>query len=254
MSIATYAQQLPGKPADILPKTFNPLNLQRQYDGKLLMEQAAKHRQVLSSHPVARPKPTGLKRADGQSVDTVAYFTAAQTYMKNYSFTYDGGDIKIYDIGIAVDGTKVTFKNLFNLYDPDNTYYVNTEYPVEGVYDPQQKTITIPASTNFANATVVGILGGAYVGTLICGTVDEEGTLSPQTELVFNVEGDFEAITTDQSFGVAQYTANGSQSYGQYVTYRSFRAVLPKAGSQLVAFNSSFDFGTTFPTRLSTAA
>ena len=108
MSIATYAQQLPGKPADILPKTFNPLNLQRQYDGKLLMEQAAKHRQVLSSHPVARPKPTGLKRADGQSVDTVAYFTAAQTYMKNYSFTYDGGDIKIYDIGIAVDGTKVT--------------------------------------------------------------------------------------------------------------------------------------------------
>ena len=55
------------------------------------------------------------------------------------------------------------------------------------------------------------------------------------------------AITTDQSFGVAQYTANGSQSYGQYVTYRSFRAVLPKAGSQLVAFNSSFDFGTTFP-------
>lgn len=247
LSIVTYAQQLPGKPADILPKTFNPLNLQRQYDGKLLMEQAAKHRQVLSSHPVARPKPTGLKRADGQSVDTVAYFTAAQTYMKNYSFTYDGGDIKIYDIGIAVDGTKVTFKNLFNLYDPDNTYYVNTEYPVEGVYDPQQKTITIPASTNFANATVVGILGGAYVGTLICGTVDEEGTLSPQTELVFNVEGDFEAITTDQSFGVAQYTANGSQSYGQYVTYRSFRAVLPKAGSQLVAFNSSFDFGTTFP-------
>ena len=85
------------------------------------------------------------------------------------------------------------------------------------------------------------------MGTLICGTVDEEGTLSPQTELVFNVEGDFEAITTDQSFGVAQYTANGSQSYGQYVTYRSFRAVLPKAGSQLVAFNSSFDFGTTFP-------
>lgn len=84
LSIATYAQQLPGKPADILPKTFNPLNLQRQYDGKLLMEQAAKHRQVLSSHPVARPKPTGLKRADGQSVDTVAYFTAAQTYMKNY--------------------------------------------------------------------------------------------------------------------------------------------------------------------------
>lgn len=73
LSIATYAQQLPGKPADILPKTFNPLNLQRQYDGKLLMEQAAKHRQVLSSHPVARPKPTGLKRADGQSVDTVAY-------------------------------------------------------------------------------------------------------------------------------------------------------------------------------------
>ena len=37
LSIATYAQQLPGKPADILPKTFNPLNLQRQYDGKLLM-------------------------------------------------------------------------------------------------------------------------------------------------------------------------------------------------------------------------
>ena len=249
MSLGVWAQKVATDVgAGILPKEFNPWKVQRQFDHKRLLEAAG--RSGVAGKPSAKrmQKVTGMRRADGQEVDTTYYFTAVQTYMKNYQFNYEGGDVEIYNVGIAIDGNKVTFKNLFDLYDPaESEYWRNTEYTVDGVYDPVAKTITIPTSTNFANATVVGMIANTYVATLVSGTVDEEGTLSPDAELVFNVEGDFEAITTSQSFGVAEYTQDGSQSYGQYKTYRSFRAVLPKAGSELVAFNNSFDFGETFP-------
>jgi len=176
----------------------------------------------------------------------VSYFTVAQSYYKNYAFTYAGGEILTYNIGVAVDGTKVTFTNLFNMYDP-NSWSVSVDYPIEGVYDANNKTITFKTSTNFENATVAGKIYDYYVGVLVSGTVSEDGKLSPADELVFNVEGDFERIYTNQSFGIAEYTPDGSSSYGQYKMYRSFSANLPKEGAKLLIFNNNIEFGQNYP-------
>lgn len=237
---------------DALPKSFDPWNVQRQFNHDLLLKSVSKdgkaktmaERQRMAA---TKSKRKALRRADDATVDTVTYFTATQTYMKNYVFNYDGGDITTYNVGVAVDGTKVTFKNMFNLYDPTIAWYTNTEYNVEGTYDPVAKTITIPTSSNFANATVVGDIAGYYTAILVSGTVDEEGKMSPDANLVFNVIGDFDAITTNQSFGIAEYTRDGSQSYGMYKTYRKFYAAIPKAEAQIITFNNSFSFVETFP-------
>lgn len=238
---------------EALPKNFDPLQVQRQFDHDSMLKslkkngttKAASERQSLTKRKATVSK--SLRRADGQTVDTVQYFAATQTYLKNYVFNYNGGDIKTYNVGIAVDGTKVTFKNMFNLYDPTITWYTNTEYDIEGTYDPTAKTITVPTSSTFANATVVGEIGGYYTAILVSGTVDENGKMAPDANLVFNVIGDFEAITTDQSIAVAEYTKDGSQSYGMYKTYRKFYAALPTSSAKLITFNNNFEFGETFP-------
>lgn len=228
-----------------IPEDINPWSAQRQFDMNLLKELIPEGA-VKGKSKVEQPRKA-MKRADGLAVDTVDYFAVAQSYYKSYTFTYEGGDILTYDLGIAVDGTKVTFKNLFNLYDPNETYYTNSEYPVSGTYDPEAKTITIPTSTVFANATVVGEIMGYYTGVLVSGTVDEEGTVSPDDNLVFHVEGDFDKIYTDQAFGVSEYTPDGSTSYGIYKFYKSFQVVKPKAGAELIKFNDIIDYGEIFP-------
>lgn len=224
-----------------IPEDINPWSAQRQFDMNLL-KKLIPEGAVKDKSKVEQPR-RAVKRADGFAVDTVDYFAVAQSYYKSYTFTYEGGDILTYDLGIAVDGTKVTFKNLFNLYDPNETYYTNSEYPVSGTYDPKAKTITIPTSTVFANATVVGEIMGYYTGVLVSGLVDEEGNIAPDDNLVFHVEGDFDKIYTDQAFGVSEYTPDGSASYGIYKFYKSFQIVKPKAGAELIKFNDIIDYG-----------
>lgn len=106
-----------------IPEDINPWSAQRQFDMNLLKELIPEGA-VKGKSKVEQPR-RAMKRADGLAVDTVDYFAVAQSYYKSYTFTYEGGDILTYDLGIAVDGTKVTFKNLFNLYDPSETYYTN---------------------------------------------------------------------------------------------------------------------------------
>lgn len=223
-----------------IPEDINPWSAQRQFDMNLLKELipegAAKDRAE-----VEKQRKT-MNRADEVVTDTTSCFAVAQSYYKDYKFTYDGGDVLTYDIGIAVDGTKVTFTKLFNLYDPTDEFNTNSDYPVSGTYDSDAKTITIPTSTVFANATVVGELMDYYSCVLISGSIDKNGNISTDDNLVFHVEGDFDKIYTDQAFGVSMYTSDGT-SYGVYQLYRKFQLVKPKAGVELVKFNDVVDYG-----------
>lgn len=135
-----------------------PLNLRRcapKEALKMLVPQTRKA-QKNSIQPLVRK---GLQRAD-ETVDTVEYFAVARSFHHSYTFDPNNGDVKTYKIGVAIDGTKVTFKNLFNLYD-STAYSPTTEYPVSGTYDATAHTITIPTSTVFSEATVVA---GFYEG------------------------------------------------------------------------------------------
>ncbi len=238
---SAFAQQ-GSAPAVQLPANFNPWSLQAQYDQSQLEKAVPSNGEKIQHFT----KRAGLKRADGAEVDTVQYFTAIQTYRKNYVFSYTEGEIRTYNVGIARDGNKVSFSNLFNLYDP-TSWSPNHENVIEGTYDEANKTITIPSKTNFNEATVVGDIYGYYVATLVSGTVNSEGTLTAADELVFHVEGDFESIWTEQAFGIMEYSQNGENNYGQYIMYRRFTATAPTEDGKLIAFNSAYEFGETFP-------
>lgn len=198
--------------------------------------------------PAVRPqsKP-GLMRNVRKEAAAKQYTVAAQTYHSSYVFNYEGGDVKTYSIGIAVDGDQVTISNFFNLEAQSTEWAVGVDYDVVGTYDATAKTITIPTSTNFDNATVAGTIGTYYTEVLACGEVTEDGKLAPADELVFNVIGDFEAIETDMSFGIINYTNDGSFSYGTQTLYRRFYAQLPSDEPKLMCFNESFNLGETFP-------
>ena len=184
------------------------------------------------------------------TIDTISYFTAAQSYYAGYSFNADGGDVKTYHVGVAVNGNQVTFKNFFNLYNP-NSYAPNVEYDMTGTYDATAKTITIPASTSFANATVVGDLMNYYKGTLIAGQISEEGKITPDENLVLYVDGDFDRIySKGQVIGVAMWTPDGSTNYGVSSSSALLKEIsinLPKEGSDLLLFQKSLNFGSTYP-------
>ena len=195
----------------------------------------------------AQPKaPRRQLARAGEDVDTVDYFVALQSTMRNYRFEPNGGDILTHDAGIAREGNKVTFHNLFGLYDPAD-YSPTTEYDFTGTYDEATKTITVPTSTVFSKATIVASISNYYIGTLVCGQIDDSGTLYPEDNLIFHVEGDFEKFTCDQSIGITYTMPDGSASYGLYKSYRRIVTCLPKETGDLITFNESLDLGRTFP-------
>ncbi len=234
-----------------MPKTFNPLSLQRQFDQNLLQELAKKSKSggtpVENNRLQVAKARTGkqLNRV-GEAVDTVDYFTVAQSYYTDRSFVKDGGDVLPYKIGVAIDGTKVTFTNFFNLYDP-TSWSPAHDYPISGTYDAAKKTITIPTKSSFAEATVCGDFWGTYPAVLMCGTVDETGKLAPDNELVFTVEGDFDRITTDQAVCAFMYSPDGSQSYGTQEAFKRIYIQKPSAGAKLVTMATKVDLGASFP-------
>jgi len=194
--------------------------------------------------PVAKP---GEMRAICMAAgETKEFFVAAQTYHKNYVFQYEGGAIATYPIDITVDGDKVTISRLFNLEAQSTEYSKGVDYDITGTYDSSAGTITIPTSTNFENATIVGTIGDYFTEVLVAGVVSEDGKLAPQNELVFNVIGDFEAITTDTSFGIMNYDNAGTMPYGTQTLYRGFYATLPTEEPKLVAFNDTYTFPESF--------
>ncbi len=190
-------------------------------------------------------KPRKMVRAEG-AVDTVEYYVAAQSTTRNYSFAPNGGDIFTYNIGIAREGDKVTFKNFFNLFNPAD-YSPSQDYEFSGTYDEASKTITVPTPTVFEDATIAGIIYNYYTGVLACGQLTETGTMIPEEQLVFHVEGDFEKLTTDQAVGIAEYMPSGGQSYGLFKSYRKMVICLPKEAGEIICFNENLDLGSSFP-------
>ena len=173
-------------------------------------------------------------RAEEQA-EATQYFTVAQSYHSNYTFVYEGGDVYTYNIGIQREGNTVTLTNLFDMEAQSaGSWSQSYDYPVQGVYDEEAKTITIPSGT------VCGDYGGYYDAIMNGGTVSENGVLTPSTEIVFDVEGDLERITAREAIA-AQYT------YGTIRIYKSFTAALAKEGeAKLITFKEDFDFGETF--------
>lgn len=245
VSISGFSQTLlrPQTPPTGNP---DPLDASQGLTQAQLIQVAQAHRGQDAAQP-ARPKRPTMKAES--TIDTISYFTAAQSYYAGYSFNADGGDVKTYHVGVAVNGNQVTFKNFFNLYNP-NSYAPNVEYDMTGTYDATAKTITIPASTSFANATVVGDLMNYYKGTLIAGQISEEGKITPDENLVLYVDGDFDRIySKGQVIGVAMWSPDGSTNYGVSSSSALLKEIsinLPKEGSDLLLFQKSLNFGSTY--------
>lgn len=227
--------------ADIieLPANFDAWNL----NFKMPLDKMEAQESAAPAKGVEKP---ALMKSIRKEASAKEFFVAAQTYHSSYVFHYDGGDIKTYNIGIAVDGDKVTISNFFNLEAQSTEWSVGVDYDVVGTYDADAKTITIPTPTNFDNATIAGTVGDYYTEVLACGTVTEDGKMAPADELVLNVIGDFEAIESDMSFGIMNYTNDGSFSYGVQTLYRRFYAQLPGDEPKLVCYNENFDLGETY--------
>ncbi len=184
-----------------------------------------------------------LARLDAAEVDTVPYFAVAQSCHNGYTFNYEGGDIFTYNVGLALDGTKATFTNLFDMEASSaGSYFQSYDYPVDGVYDAEAKTITIATGT--AGVACGNYMGGYYTAMLVAGTVSETGALTPAEELVFdltiNEDGTIATITSRTAF-LARYT------YGNIRVYKSFTAVLPNPEvANVITFTESIDFGECF--------
>ena len=174
-----------------------------------------------------------MRRTDEGEGEVKELFAVAQSYHEGYTFNYNGGDVFTYNIGIQRDGTKVTITNLFDMEAQSaGSYYQSYDIPVEGVYDEEAKTITIPSET------VCGDYMGEYYDAILRGgTVSENGQLTPSAEIVFDVEGDFERITAREALA-ATYT------YGTIRIYKSFTAAVAKTNeAKLINFVEDMDFG-----------
>ncbi len=232
--------QMPAKPSPVIAGSpYSQISKEDQQQLEKMVPASARQ--------AARPAPKAPKRAFGEDApDTVSYYVAAQSTKANYTFVPEGGDILTYNIGIVREGNKVTFHNFFDLYNP-NDYTPNVDMDFSGVYDEAAQTVTIPASTVFENGTQAGMIYNYYVGLLSCGQMTETGTLIPDDELVFHVEGDFEKLTTEQVVGISEYMPSGGQSYGLFKSYRRMVICIPKETGDLVCFNEYVDMGSTFP-------
>lgn len=237
---AVYAEA----PSDFrLPQGYDPYNLNYSFTPE-------QYRALAGEASVAAPKAgkRGLMREiKREGSETPQYFVAAQTFHKDYLFNYEGGAVTTYDIGLKVEGDKVTISNFFNLEAQSTEWMKGVDFDVEGVYDAEAHTITIPAIQTYENATKCGTIGDTYTCILAAGEVNDKGQMAPADELVFNVIGDFEAITTDMDFGIMNYIEAAGMAYGFQTMYRNFYAALPGDEPKLIAFNNSFDFGQTYP-------
>ncbi len=196
-----------------------------------------------SSPKIARPaKKQALPRMNAAVADTVQYFAVGQSYHSNYVFNYEGGDVYTYNIGLAIDGTKATFTNLFNMYEESASSWSRSyDIPVDGVYDADAKTITIPTTTT---GIACGDYGGYYTAMLLAGEISETGSLTPAEELVFDLsiseDGSITSLTNRTPF-LARY------DYGTIRVFKSFVAVLPNPNeANLLTFTESIDFGENF--------
>lgn len=221
-----------------LPADFNPWNLNHKIPQEQIERSSGNVLASLTTPPRKLRNP--FKEAAEPN-----YFIAAQKYHEGYTFKYEGGDIVAYPIGIEFDGDKVIISNFFNLAAQSTDWSIGVDYDVVGTYDPVANTITIPTPNDLETGTIAGNIGGYYDELLLAGNVDYLGNFYPEDELVFNVIGDFEAITTDQSFGIYNFSPYGN--LGAQALYRQFYAKLPTEEPYLITFQEMYEMGETFP-------
>ena len=181
-----------------LPENFDAWNLNFKY----LLEKLGKPANFFA---VPKQAPSPLKeafKAPAKAAEAKEYFAVAQKYHAGYQFVYEGGDFFAYPIDVTVDGDRVTISRLFNLAAQSTEWSIGVDIDVVGTYDATAGTITIPTPSDFSNGTVAGTIGDDYTEILVSGEVTTDGKMAPADELIFNVVGDFEAITTDMDFGI----------------------------------------------------
>lgn len=226
-----------------LPQGYDPYNLNYSFTPE-------QYRALAGEASVAAPKPgkRGLMREiKREGSETPQYFVAAQTFHKDYLFNYEGGAVTTYDIGLKVDGDKVTISNFFNLEAQSTEWVKGEDWDVVGTYDAEAHTITIPTiASDLESATVCGLIGDSKA-VLVSGIVSEDGQLAPADELVFNVVGDFESLSTDMNFGIGLWYDWYGGIMGFQTLYRRFEALLPGEEPRLMAFNNSVQFKETYP-------
>lgn len=224
-----------------LPKNFDPWNLNYKMPLEKLETPQSK-----ATAPKPRVRVNTLISRE-EEAEAQEFFTVGQTFHKNYFFNYEGGEITTYNIGVKINGTQAVISNFFNLEAQSTEWSQGVDYDVEGVYDADAHTITIPTSDVFSEATIAGTIGSYNTCVLLAGEVTTEGKMIPADELVLNVNEDFTIITTEQNFGIFNYTNDGSTNYGAQCIYRKFYANIPGDQPKLIAFNNSFDLGETYP-------
>ena len=227
-------QQLPLIEAN--PMNLNPVNSLTALNN-YAREQAAK------ALPMRR---FGAKAPMRKTTEAVEYLVAAQSFTKDYTFIYEGGDFNLWNINVTVDGTDVTFEHLFHIeaLSPEWNPYIDEV--VTGAYDAEAKTVTVAAPTG-ANGTVVATGNGSFI-TVVSGEVSEAGQMSPVGNIIFDVLTDADGNITRMTsrYPIALPTYYGSSTYGNNAIYRQFIINLPGDDADLIATTTSLDMGQVF--------
>ena len=225
----------PAKPVVADPMNLNPVNTPE------VMEAFARE-QATQGTPMHRAfGKASLRKAD--TPEFVEYLVAAQSHASNSQFVYEGGDYSVWSIGVAINGTEVTFEHLFHVeaLSPDWNPFVDEL--ITGVYDAEAKTVTIAAPTG-ANGTVVARGQSSFI-TVVSGEVNESAQLKPDANLVFDVETDANGTITRMTArkAIVLPTYYGTYSYGNNAMYRQYIINLPGENASLIATKSTLDLG-----------
>lgn len=191
-----------------------------------------------------------IKSRESSQSETLTFTGAFQSFHEYYEFNYAGGDFLSYDVTITLDGESAIISNLLNLVD-GYPYDYSTQEDIHGVYDPEAKTITIPTPTEFDKATPVGYVYGSYPLTLVSGTVDAQGGLTPSDELVITLSEDHTRAVFNQHFGGRLYTQTGDPQ-GFKVIYKGGLMKTDLSEPENVCFTDAMDFGACFVNEITT--
>ena len=240
MALAIFA---PSNAQSIgLQPTNDPYDLRQKVDiTKMAPEQIAADAKLVKERP---QRKAGLRHAYKEvAATTTTYLAVQQSMYSGYSFAYLNGDVLMWDVDVTLDGTVATISNLFNL-DTGEEWDTTTEEDIVGTYDEAAGTITIPTSSVFQDATVVGSFYGVYPAVMFAGKVDASGMLvEVHDELVFTIDKETNSITTDQHYGCSMYTADGTQSYGVQECFAKTVLTHQSEEANILLFAEAIDFG-----------
>ena len=219
------------------PTNMNPVNPQTALDNFA-------RKLVAKNNPMRR---TGFAKAPKrEAAQPVKYLVAAQSFTKDYTFVFEGGDYSVWDINVTVDGTDVTFEHLFHIeaLSPEWNPYVDEV--ITGVYDAEAQTVSIAAPPG-ASGTVAATGNGSFI-TVISGEVNENAQMIPENYLVFDVQTDADGKITRMTsrYPIALPTYYGQYTYGNNAVYRQFIINLPGDDASLLATSTSLELGECF--------